>query len=330
MEDAVGTLDMRLATFVIDADGPRVGVVAGDVVADLSDVDGAPATVRQLLERPDWSTQIPALLKKSARHPLDGVRLLAPVPNPAKYMAIGLNAADHRKDINARWLLREPKLIRIAAGYLLAHPRPKHPLFFAKATSSIVGPFDPIVLPPGVSQVDWEGELAVIIGAPLHEASVETARRGIAGYLIADDVSVRDWQTDNPTSAALAKSYPSHGPLGPWLVTADEVNPADLELRTYLNGELRQRGRIGDLILSPAEIISRLSSFCVLEPGDVIACGTFAGTGWPAGRFLQPADTVRIEIDGIGHIANPVTANPVTAGPTAAHTGQHRVQPGIG
>ncbi len=142
------------------------------------------------------------------------VQLHAPVPAPPKYIAIGMNSRDHRNDINVRWLMREPKLIRIAAGYLLAHPHPKQPFFFAKATSSIVGPTDPIVLPPHSDQVDWEGELAVIIGAVLHEATVETSQRGIAGYLIANDVSVRDWQTDNPTASALAKGYPTHGPLG--------------------------------------------------------------------------------------------------------------------
>lgn len=239
-------------------------------------------------------------------------------------MAIGLNAPDHRNDVNARWLMREPKLIRIAAGYLLAHPRPKEPLFFAKATSSITGPFDPIVLPLRGDQVDWEGELAVVVGERIHDVNVEAARTSIAGYLVANDVSVRDWQTDNPTSAGLAKSYPSHGPLGPWLVTGDDFDPHDSELRTYLNGQLRQRGRVADLTLSPAEVVSRLSRFCVLEPGDVIACGTFAGTGWPSGRFLQPGDTVRIEIDGIGHLKNPVTAyrpTQLTATPQRASAG---------
>jgi len=142
----------------------------------------------------------------------------------------------------------------------------------------------------------------------LHEATVDAAHRSIAGYLIANDVSVRDWQTDNPTAAALAKGYPSHGPLGPWLTTPDEFDIGSAQLRTYLNGQLRQHGRISDLMLSPAEIISSLSTFCVLQPGDVIACGTFAGTGWPSGRFLQDGDLVRVEIDGLGALSNPVTA----------------------
>ena len=297
---------MRLATFSTQGTDPHVGVVLDDEIADVTAYDGGPPTLRSLLQQPDWSGDLGPMLKRAPLVPLDMATVHSPVPTPGMYMAIGLNARDHRKDINARWLLREPKLIRIAAGYLLAHPRPKHPFFFAKATSSIVGPFDPIVLPPHANQVDWEGELAVIIGARIHDVDVETAGRSIAGYVIANDVSVRDWQTDNPTAAALAKSYPTHGPLGPWMVTADELDLADIELRTYLNGALRQRGRIADLILAPAEVVSRLSRFCALQPGDVVACGTFAGTGWPVGRFLRGGDTVRIEVDGVGHIANPV------------------------
>jgi len=297
---------MRLTTFSTEGRIPRVGVELNGEIADLTSCDDGPLSLKSLLQQPDWTSDLAAILKRAPRVSLDKATLHAPVPRPAMYMAIGLNARDHRRDVNARWLLREPKLIRIAAGYLLAHPRPKHPFFFAKATSSIVGPFDPIVLPPNTTQVDWEGELAVVIGTRIHDVDVEAARRSIAGYTIANDVSVRDWQTDNPTAAALAKSYPSHGPLGPWLVTADELDVADIELRTYLNGTLRQRGRIADLILSPAEIVSRLSKFCELQPGDVVACGTFGGTGWPEGRFLRAGDTVRIEVDGIGHLANPV------------------------
>lgn len=315
---------MQLATFETDNTAARVGAVLGEEIADLSADEGGPRTLRGLLHHTDWTNQVSALLKSAQRIRLSDATLHAPVPDPPKYMAIGLNARDHRKDLNARWLMREPKLIRIAAGYLLAHPRPKHPFFFAKATSSITGPFDPIVVPPRTERVDWEGELAIVIGTRIHDVDTKTACAAIAGYLIAHDVSVRDWQTDNPTSAALAKSYPSHGPLGPWLVTADQFDPHHSELRTYLNGELRQRGRLADLILSPADIVSRLSSFCMLEPGDVIACGTFAGTGWPVGRFLRPGDTVRIEIDGIGHLANPVVAHRPAEPRVSMATGRYR------
>lgn len=299
---------MRLATFSTPTINQHVGLVDGDDVVDLSVGAGAPATMVDLLSRADWQAQVEPLQARAPRYRLAEVTLHAPIPAPPKYLAIGMNSADHRRDVNMRWLLRDPHLIRIAAGYLLAHPRPKHPFFFAKATSSIVGPQHPIVLPRCGEQVDWEGELAVVVGASLHDVTPEEGDRAIAGYLVANDVSVRDWQTDNPTSAALAKGYPSHGPLGPWLTTPDAFDEGSAELRTYLNGRLTQQGRIADLILSPGEIISRLSQFCLLQAGDVIACGTFGGTGWPTGRFLRPGDVVRIEIDGLGELANPVSA----------------------
>ncbi|MDT7697531.1 MAG: hypothetical protein QOI75_6901 [Pseudonocardiales bacterium] len=301
---------MKLATFRGHDGRTRVGVVLGEQVADLSAAEHGPATVLELLGDTQRDERVAALLPAAPRHPLGSVTLQAPIPAPPKYLAIGINSRDHRREVNLRWLLREPKLVRIAAGYALAHPRPRYPFFFAKATSSVTGPFEEIWLPAGTSRVDWEGELAVVVGAHLREASVRDAEHAIAGYLIANDVSVRDWQTDNPTSAAMAKGFPSHGPLGPWLATPDEIDLATAEVRTFLNGELRQRGRIAELIRSPADILSQLSRFCALEPGDVVACGTFAGTGWPAGRFLRPGDTIRVEIDGIGHIENPVTTAP--------------------
>jgi 2-keto-4-pentenoate hydratase/2-oxohepta-3-ene-1,7-dioic acid hydratase in catechol pathway len=300
---------MRLATFSTNTTNQHVGLVDDDDVVDLSAADGGPATVLELLSRPDWQDDVATLQAHAPRHPLAQVTLHAPIPAPPKYLAIGMNSRDHRKDVNLRWLLREPHLVRIAVGYIIAHPRPKHPFFFAKATSSIVGPKDPIMLPLRADQVDWEGELAVVVGATLHDVTAAEASRAIAGYLIANDVSVRDWQTDNPTAAALAKGYPTHGPLGPWLTTPDEFDSSSAGLRTYLNGRLTQQGRIADLILSPAEIVSRLSQYCLLQPGDVIACGTFGGTGWPTGRFLQPGDRVRVEIDGLGELSNPVSAH---------------------
>lgn len=303
------TAPMRIVTFSAHGDVRRVGMVIGDDVADLS-ANGGPASAIELLTQPDWQQRATSLANTAPREPLDTVTLAAPVPRPPKFLAIGLNARDHRREVSLRWLAREPRLIALGAGYLLAHPRPKIPYFFAKATSSVTGPNDPIILPSSTSKVDWEGELAVIIGAPLLEADVDEARHGIAGYTITNDVSVRDLQFDNPTATNLAKGYPSHGPLGPWLVPASDFDEDSCELRTYLNGELRQQGRITDLILGPAEIASRLSQFCLLEPGDVIACGTFAGIGWAAGRLLKPGDRVRIEVDGIGHIDNLVISHP--------------------
>jgi 2-keto-4-pentenoate hydratase/2-oxohepta-3-ene-1,7-dioic acid hydratase in catechol pathway len=302
---------VKLATFRLD-ERTEVGAVVGDEIADLG-AAGGPPTMIDLLAQHDWRENVQALLPHAPRIPIDSVHLNAPV-QPAKYLAIGLNSRDHRREVNVRWLLREPRLLRIAAGYALAHPRPREPFFFAKATSSVSGPRDPIWLPPHTRRVDWEGELAAVIATPIRDANLARARTAIAGYTVANDVTVRDWQTDNPTSAAVAKGYQTHGPLGPWLRTSDEVDPDELTLRTFLNGELRQHGLIRDLIRSPAEIVSRLSRFCTLLPGDVIACGTFAGTGWPSGRFLRPGDRVRVEIDGIGALDNPVVTAPARHG----------------
>lgn len=302
---------IRIGTFVGDDGAHHPAAILDDTVVDLS-ADGGPPSVIELLAQPDWQHSVGSRIASGPRIPLASVTLAAPIPRPPQFLAIGLNARDHRREVNLRWLLREPRLITLAAGYLLAHPRPKLPYFFAKAPSSVTGPYDRIMLPPGGSKVDWEGELTAVIGAPLHEASLEEARHGIAGYTITNDVSVRDLQFDNPTATNLAKSYPTHGPLGPWIVAACDFDLENAELRTHLNGELRQRGRIADLILSPAEIVSKLSTFCLLEPGDIVACGTFAGIGWAAGRLLRPGDRVRVEVDGIGHIENPVVGHAAT------------------
>ncbi|MCV7354331.1 fumarylacetoacetate hydrolase family protein [Mycolicibacterium fluoranthenivorans] len=302
---------MRIVTYLDDRHRPGPGAIIGDDVVDLHSGNG-PASVLDLITMPDWEQRVAKLCIDGPRCPLDSVTLTAPIPHPPTFFAIGLNAKDHRREVNLRWLLREPRLIRLGAGYLLAHPRPKIPYFFTKATSAIVGPVDPIVLPPNATKVDWEGELVAVVGTTLFEASAEEAGAGIAGYTITNDVSIRDMQFDNPTATNLAKSYPSHGPLGPAIVPATELDLESCELRTYLNGELRQRGRIGDLILSPAEIVSKLSTFVRLQPGDHIACGTFAGIGWAAGRMLRAGDRIRVEVDGIGHIDNPVISYPGT------------------
>ena len=302
---------MRIATFLDDQGQHRPGAVVDGQLADLS---GGAASVTELISQPGWQDRVAVLSAAAPRRPLATTRLAAPIPRPPKFLAIGLNARDHRREVNLRWLLREPRLVTLAAGYLLAHPRPKIPYFFAKATSAITGPYDPIVMPPVVSKLDWEGELVAVIGSPVFDADLEEAAAAIAGYTVTNDVSIRDLQFDNPTATNLAKSYPSHGPVGPWLVPSSEFDLDSAELRTYLNGELRQQGCIRDLILGPVEIVSRLSAFVRLEPGDLIACGTFAGIGWAAGRMLQPGDRIRVEIDGIGGIDNLVVpkgeANP--------------------
>ena len=227
------------------------------------------------------------------RHPLDEIRLLAPVL-PRKYLAIGLNYADH-----------------IAESGMEA---PEFPVFFNKQVTCVVGPGDDVHMPRVSSLLDYEGELAVVIGARSRHVPLERAHEVIAGYTIANDVSVRDWQLRTPTMT-MGKSFDTHGPLGPWLVTPDELGePHDLGIRTYVNDELRQDGNTSEMIYDCFEQVAHLSEAFTLEPGDVIATGTPAGIGavrqpFPEG-LLKVGDVVRVQIDGLGELVNTVVAEP--------------------
>jgi 2-keto-4-pentenoate hydratase/2-oxohepta-3-ene-1,7-dioic acid hydratase in catechol pathway len=231
--------------------------------------------------------------RQGEHHALEDVRLLAPV-TPRKYLAIGLNYQDH-----------------IAESGLEA---PEIPFFFNKQVSCVVGPGDDIHMPRVSNLLDYEAELAIVIGRRCRHVPVESAHEVIAGYTIANDVSVRDWQLRTPTMT-IGKSFDTHGPLGPWVVTADELgDPHDLGIRTFVNDELRQDSNTGEMIFNCYQQVAHLSEAFTLEPGDVIATGTPAGIGavrqpFPDG-LLKTGDVVRIEIDGIGELQNTVVEEP--------------------
>ena len=234
------------------------------------------------------------------RHALESVRLLAPV-TPRKYLAIGLNYKDH-----------------IAESGMQA---PDVPFFFNKQVSCVVGPGAEIHMPRVSTMLDYEAELAIVIGKRCRHVPVESADQVIAGYTIANDVSVRDWQLRTPTMT-IGKSFDTHGPLGPWIVTADELgDPHDLGIRAFVNDELRQDSNTREMICNCFQQVSHLSEAFTLEPGDVIAAGTPAGVGaarqpFPEG-LLKVGDLVRIEIDRIGTLENTVIEEP--AGYLAPH-----------
>jgi 2-keto-4-pentenoate hydratase/2-oxohepta-3-ene-1,7-dioic acid hydratase in catechol pathway len=216
------------------------------------------------------------------------VRLLAPVPRPPKFLGIGFNYRSHLTETG-----RE---------------EPDFPVFFNKQSTCVTGPFDPIVLPGVSDMVDWEGELGVVIGREARGLTPGDAPGVVAGYLVVNDVSTRDWQVRSPTMT-LGKSFDTHGPLGPWLVTPDEVaDPHELGLRTWLNGELVQDARTDEMVFDVWAQIATLSQACTLEPGDVITTGTPAGVGVARTppRFLQPGDVVRVEVERVGTIENRV------------------------
>jgi len=220
------------------------------------------------------------------------VTLCAPVPRPGKFLGIGLNYADHIGETG-----RE---------------RPEHPMFFTKQSTCVIGSNQAIHCPAISEKVDYEGELGIVIGKRCKHVTFEKAHEVIAGYTICNDVTVRDWQQRSPTWT-LGKSFDTHGPMGPWLVTADEISdPHNLSLKTWVDAELRQNANTGGMLFNCYEIIAYLSQAMTLEPGDVISTGTPAGVGVkmnPRG-YLKPGQTVRIEIEGIGMLVNPVVAEP--------------------
>ena len=230
---------------------------------------------------------------RADRHALDEVRLLAPV-QPRKFLAIGLNYADH-----------------IAESGMQA---PEFPIFFNKQVTCVVASGDDVHMPRVSSLLDYEGELAIVIGERCRHVPAERAHEVIAGYTITNDVSVRDWQLRTPTMT-MGKSFDTHGPLGPWVVTRDEIaDPHNLQIRTYVNDDLRQDGNTREMVFDCFEQVAHLSEAFTLEPGDVIATGTPAGVGavrqpFPEG-LLKVGDIVRIEIEGIGELANTIVEEP--------------------
>ncbi len=210
-----------------------------------------------------------------------------------KFLGIGLNFSDHAAE----------------AGM----PIPEHPILFMKATSSIVGPNDDVVLPRGSVATDWEVELGVVIGTAAKYVDEAHALDHVAGYCIINDVSERDYQTKLTGQWTKGKSCDTFGPIGPWLVTRDEVpNPQDLAMRLAVNGEERQNGNSGTMIFGVAEIIAHLSQLMTLHPGDVISTGTPPGVGMgmkPEPVYLRDGDHMRLQIDGLGEQLQNVRAD---------------------
>ena len=222
----------------------------------------------------------------------DEVRLRPPLLRPGKILCVGTNFEGH--------LAENP-----------AATRPPEPFIFAKLPSGVIGPGDAIVKPTPATQLDYEVELAVVIGRPLRQVPAERALEYVAGYTIMNDVSARDVQFRN-NQITLGKNFDTFAPLGPCLVTADEIgDPRRLRLRTWVNGELRQDETAADMIFGVADVLAYLSAVMTLEPGDVVSTGTPAGVGAfrqpPA--YLEPGDVVTLEIEGIGRLENPVVSS---------------------
>ncbi len=222
--------------------------------------------------------------------PIAEATIEAPVPNPRKVLAVGLNYRDHAEEAS--------------------QPIPQRPIIFSKAPGCIVGPGHAIYMPRHSVAVDWEAELCIVIGKKARYVSAADAEQYIAGYCVGNDVSVRDWQFHAPTWI-MGKAFDTHGPIGPWLVTPDEVDVGNLAIQLWVNGEQKQSSNTNQLIFGIGEIIEYISSGITLDPGDVIFTGTPAGVGGTKRppEFLKIGDTVRVEIAGLGSLENPVTAD---------------------
>jgi len=284
---------VRLVRFD-DGNAARIGVVRGDGVVDIVAAGSRWRTIREIAASGDEALEsLSALVER--RQPtkrLADLRLLAPIERPGKYLAIGMNYAKH---------LEEADKLGVA--------RSSYQTWFNKQTTCITGPFDPIERGP-TEKLDYEVELGAVIGKPARRVDEAHAKDHIFGYFVANDVSARDWQFHTPTFT-MGKSFDTHGPIGPWIVTADELgDPHDLVLRAWVNGDLRQESHTGKMVHNLWEQIAYLSAAFTLETGDLIATGTpeGVGVGMDPPVFLQPGDVVRCEIERIGVIENRIAA----------------------
>lgn len=284
---------MKLARFTLNG-ATTIGVVHGDQIIEVAKLDpAAPTTIRELLAIGTQGRQhiADALLNPPAGHALSAVRLEAPIPDAQKYMAIGMNYHDHAEEARK-------------AGIAI----PKEQLWFNKQVSCVTGPYDPIYKPRVSEKMDYEAEMGVVIGKRCRYVSEADARSVVGGYFVANDVTARDWQFKSQTYT-LGKSFDSHGPIGPWITTDDEIaDPHALQMQLWVNGEPRQKTSTGGMIYNIWQQIHELSQVMTLEPGDLIATGTCANVGIALGKFLQVGDVVRVEIEGLGHIENRVEA----------------------
>ena len=279
---------MRLITFQAPGGAPELGAVAPDGrIAPLSRT-GLPSDMIQLIARwPELKAEATATAgRMETLIAADSVTWLAPIPRPGKIMAIGLNYADHIAETGAA--------------------TPERQIWFSKAASAAHGPFADTQLPNASDRTDYEAELVAVIGAGGRHISRAGGPGAVFGWCAGNDVSVRDWQM-RTSQWVLGKSFDTHAPFGPWIVTSDEVpDPHALPIRCFVNGEKRQESNTRHLVFDVWAQLEELSQVMTLEPGDLIFTGTPSGVGMALKppQFLKDGDKVRIEIEGVGTIEN--------------------------
>lgn len=272
---------MKWVTFRTSA-GPHAGFIDGTDIVDLGS-----APLQSWFGRED-----DARAAGGARMSLADADLMQPVERPGKILGIGVNYADHAKE--------SVSFTNMKAGGVQK--------WFVKQATAANGPFDSVERPAVSTDLDYEGEIVVVIGKRAKHVPANRAMEVVAGFCAGCDYSVRDWQKASPT-VNMGKGFDTHAPFGPWIVTPDEIGALDeISVRSFVNGEQRQSGKAGQMIASIPEQIEHLSTAFTLEPGDVIFTGTPAGVGqaFDPPRFVSPGDIVRVEVDGVGHIENTI------------------------
>lgn len=277
---------MKLATFSTASNSnPRLGIVRDEGLVDLTSIAGAPDTMARYMSgglAADTAARVAAGAGDVID--LDAAQLHPPVPEPGKMLGIGLNYADHIAETGMT--------------------KPETQTWFNKQRNCVNGPYADINLPWVSDKLDYEAELCVVIGKRCKHVPRERAREVIAGYCCGNDVSVRDWQR-RAFTMQIGKSFDTHGPIGPYLVTPDEVgDPHNLDIRCLVNGEIRQDSNTRHLIFDCYDAIAHLTQAFVLDPGDILFTGTSAGVGaaMKPPQFLKAGDVVRVEIEKLGHL----------------------------
>ena len=277
---------MKLCTYTAQGQA-RTGIVVGDAVID----SGVPGTMIDLIRQwEELKPQLEAMAAAGGGMPLSSVKLESPVQRPGKVFAIGLNYADH---------IEESKM-----------GTPERQVWFTKAQTSVNGPYDEIEIAKGTMTTDYEVELVAVIGKGGKHVSAADAPNAVFGYCVGNDVTERMWQHATP-QWSLGKSFDTHAPMGPWIVTADELgDPHGRGIRCYVNGEKRQDSNTSKLVFNLWQQVEHLSTGMTLEPGDCLFTGTPGGIGaaMDPRQFLKAGDVVRCEIDGLGHIEGTMVA----------------------
>jgi len=287
---------MKLVTFIQDGTR-RLGALQAapnrEVVIDLNQADARlPSDMLAFLEGGArmWELAQACLERLDAARPLSEVRLLAPIPRPGKIICIGLNYRDHAEETK--------------------QAIPAYPTIFSKYANAVIGPEEAIVIPKVSQEIDYEGELAIVIGRRGRYIPEKAALEYVAGYMPFNDVSARDFQR-RTSQWVIGKTFDTFAPMGPALVTADEVpDPHCLDIRTIVSGEVLQASNTRHLIFGVPYLVSYISQVMTLEPGDIISSGTPGGVGFTRTppRFLRPGDVVHVEIERLGRLSNVVVA----------------------